>query len=338
MHDTDDLIKRLPKCELHIHVEGSLEPELMFALARRNGVRLPYDSVEAVRRAYRFGNLQDFLDIYYQGMSVLIAEQDFYDLAFAYLRRAHADNVRHVEMFFDPQGHTSRGVPFSAVVGGLHRAIDDARRALGVQASLIMCFLRHLDEADAQTTMDSALAHRDKIVGVGLDSSEKGHPPSKFKHVFARARDAGFFVTAHAGEEGPPSYVWEALDVLGVGRIDHGNRSLEDDALVARLARERTALTVCPLSNLRLQVVGDLAAHPLRRMLDKGLAASVNSDDPAYFGGYINDNYRAVTAALKLTRDEIVAVVRNGIQASLMTTSEKDCALAEVDSVLTEKA
>ena len=334
----NNLIKRLPKCELHIHIEGSLEPELMFALARRNGVKLPYDSVDAVRRAYQFGNLQDFLDIYYRGMSVLITEQDFYDLALAYLRRAQADNVRHVEMFFDPQGHTSRGVAFSTVVGGLHRAIADARRELGVEAGLIMCFLRHLDEADAEKTLDSALAFRDKIVGIGLDSSEKGHPPSKFKHVFARAREAGFFVTAHAGEEGPPSYVWEALDVLGVQRVDHGNRSLEDEALVWRLAREQMALTVCPLSNLRLQVIHKLADHPLRRMLDKGLAVNVNSDDPAYFGGYVNDNYRAVTDALRLSRNEIAAVVRNGIEASLMTADAKADVLTELNRVLAKGA
>src|SRR5258708_7724671 len=264
------LIKKLPKCELHIHIEGSLEPELMFALARRNGIRLPYASVEALRQAYQFRNLQDFLDIYYQGMSVLITEQDLYDLAYAYLKRAHADNVRHVEMFFDPQGHTARGIAFETAVGGLHRAIADAGKNLGVRASLIMCFLRHLDEADAERTLDSALAHRDKIIGVGLDSSEAGNPPSKFKHVFGRARDAGFFLSAHAGEEGPASYVWEALDVLGVARIDHGNHSLDDDALVARLARDQVPLTVCPLSNLRLRVVADLPHHPLRPMLAKG--------------------------------------------------------------------
>jgi adenine deaminase len=338
MHNTDTLIKRLPKCELHIHIEGSLEPELMFALARRNGIRLPYASVEALHLAYNFRNLQDFLDLYYQGMSVLIAEQDFYDLAWAYLERARADNVRHVEMFFDPQGHTSRGVAFETVVGGLHRAIVDAGRELGVQASLIMCFLRHLDEADAERTLDSALAFRDRIVGVGLDSSEAGHPPGKFKRVFARARDAGFFLTAHAGEEGPPSYVWEALDVLGCARIDHGVRSVEDQALVERLARERVALTVCPLSNLRLRVVDDLAHHPLRRMLDKGLMVTVNSDDPAYFGGYVNQNYLAASSALGLGRDEIAAIVRNGINASLMTAPEKDKALAEVDRVLAETA
>jgi adenosine deaminase len=338
MSDARSLIKRLPKCELHIHIEGSLEPELMFALAARNGIRFPYESVEALRQAYRFGSLQDFLDIYYQGMSVLITEQDFYDLAFAYLQRARIDNVRHVEMFFDPQGHTARGIAFSTVIDGLHRAIVDAKRELGVKASLIMCFLRHLDETDAQHTLDNALAFRDKIVGVGLDSSETGNPPSKFARVFDRAREAGFFLTAHAGEEGPASYVWEALDLLGVGRIDHGNRALDDAALVERLARERLALTVCPLSNLRLRVVDDLAAHPLRRMMDRGLIVTVNSDDPAYFGGYVNDNYHAVAEALQLSREEIAAIARNGIQASLMTPSEKADTLAELDRVLAEDA
>jgi adenosine deaminase len=338
MPEIETLIKRLPKCELHIHIEGSLEPELMFALARRNNVKLPYDSIEAVRRAYQFGDLQDFLDVYYLGMSVLVTEQDFYDLAWAYLQRAKADNVRHVEMFFDPQGHTARGVAFATVIGGLSRAIADARRELGVDASLIMCFLRHLDEADAERTLDSALAFRDRIVGIGLDSSEKGNPPSKFKSVFQRARDAGFFLTAHAGEEGPPSYVWEALDVLGVKRIDHGNRSLEDNSLVTRIAGERTALTVCPLSNLRLRVVGDLAHHPLRRMMDKGLIVTVNSDDPAYFGGYVNDNFRAVGRALSLTREEVVAIVRNSFEASLMPPAEKQKALAEIDRVLAATA
>jgi adenosine deaminase len=338
MHEMDSLIKRLPKCELHIHIEGSLEPELMFALARRNGIRLPYASVEALRQAYQFRHLQDFLDIYYQGMSVLVTEQDFYDLAWAYLQRARGDNVRHVEMFFDPQGHTARGIAFSTVIGGLHRAVVDATRELGVGASLIMCFLRHLDEADAEKTLDRALAFKDKIVGVGLDSSELGNPPSKFARVFRRARDEGFFLTAHAGEEGPAAYVWEALDVLGVGRIDHGNHSLDDAALVGRLARERIALTVCPLSNLRLRVIDDLARHPLRQMMDKGLLVTVNSDDPAYFGGYVNENYRAVSRALELRRDEIAATVRNGIEASLMATAEKAGALAEVERVLAETA
>jgi adenine deaminase len=338
MHDMDALIRRLPKCELHIHIEGSLEPELMFALARRNGVRLPYASVEALRQAYQFRHLQDFLDLYYQGMSVLVTEQDYYDLAWAYLQRAREDNVRHVEMFFDPQGHTARGIAFSTVIGGLHRAVVDAARELGVGASLIMCFLRHLDEADAEKTLDRALTFKDKIVGVGLDSSELGNPPSKFARVFRRARDEGFFLTAHAGEEGPAAYVWEALDVLGVGRIDHGNHSLDDAALVGRLARERIALTVCPLSNLRLRVIDDLSRHPLRQMMDKGLLVTVNSDDPAYFGGYVNENYRAVSRALELRRDEIAATVRNGIEASRMATAEKADALADVERVLAETA
>lgn len=330
----DTLIQSLPKCELHIHIEGSLEPELMFALARRNALRLPYDSVEAVRRAYQFRNLQDFLDIYYQGMSVLITEQDFYDLALAYLTRAHADNVRHVEMFFDPQGHTSRGIAFATVIDGLHRAIVDARQSFGITASLIMCFLRHLDEADAEKTLDTALPFKDRIVGVGLDSSEKGHPPSKFKRVFDRARETGFFLTAHAGEEGPANYVWEALDVLGVQRIDHGNHALDDDALVARLARDKIALTVCPLSNLRLCVVDDLAHHPLRLMLEKGLHATVNSDDPAYFGGYVNRNYAAVADVLALSPDEIATLVRNGFKAALISEVDKGEALAEIDRCL----
>jgi adenine deaminase len=338
MHATDALIKNLPKCELHIHIEGSLEPEMMLALARRNGIELPYPSVEALRQAYRFRNLQDFLDLYYRGMAVLIAEQDFYDLAWAYLERAHADNVRHVEMFFDPQGHTARGVAFATVVEGLHRAIVDARQRLGIEASLIMCFLRHLDEADAERTLDAALAFRDRIVGVGLDSSEAGNPPGKFRHAFARARAAGFFLTAHAGEEGPPRYVWEALDLLGVARIDHGIRSMEDAALVGRLARERVPLTVCPLSNVRLRVVDDLAHHPLRRMMDKGLVVTVNSDDPAYFGGYVSQNYRAASEALRLGRDEIAAIVRNGITASLMPRPEKATLLAEVERVLAATA
>ncbi|HUC49908.1 MAG TPA: adenosine deaminase [Xanthobacteraceae bacterium] len=338
MEDARTLISRLPKCELHIHIEGSLEPEMMFALARRNGVNLPYASVDALRQAYQFRNLQDFLDLYYQGMSVLVTEQDFYELAFAYLRRAHDDNVRHVEMFFDPQGHTSRGIAFETVISGLHRAITDAKRELGISASLIMCFLRHLDEADAEKTLDRALPFRDKIVGVGLDSSEVGNPPSKFKHVFARAREAGFFLTAHAGEEGPPRYVWEALDVLGVGRIDHGNRSLDDEMLTRRLAHERLALTVCPLSNLRLRVVDEIAHHPLRRLMDKGLVVTLNSDDPAYFGGYVGDNYVAVSDALSLSRDEIAAIARNSVQASLMTPPEKAKMQTEIDRVLAATA
>jgi adenine deaminase len=329
---SDPLIEGLPKCELHIHIEGSLEPELMFALAARNRIALPYDSVEALRAAYRFTQLQDFLDMYYRGMSVLVAEQDFFDLAWAYLERAKADGVSHVEMFFDPQGHTSRGVAFETVVNGLHTACRAADAKLGINASLIMCFLRHLDEADAEKTLDAALAHKSRIIGVGLDSSERGHPPSKFARVFRRARDAGFHLFAHAGEEGPPAYVWEALDVLGVARVDHGNRALEDAALVARLARDRVPLTVCPLSNLKLGVVDDLRRHPLRRMLDSDLAVTLNSDDPAYFGGYVNDNYRAVAVALGLNQRDIVAIARNSFTAAIMPEEARRAALARFDA------
>ena len=332
----ENFIKGIPKAELHLHIEGTLEPELMFALAARNKIKLPYESVDALRRAYQFTQLQDFLDIYYQGMSVLMTEQDFYDLAWAYLERARADNVRHVEMFFDPQGHTSRGIAFETVVNGLTRACQDAAEKLGVHASLIMCFLRHLDEADAETTLDAALPHKSKIIGVGLDSSERGNPPSKFKHVFRRARDAGFHLFAHAGEEGPASYVWEALDILGVERVDHGNHALDDNVLVGRLARERIPLTVCPLSNLRLRVVQDLAHHPLRRMMDKGLLVTVNSDDPAYFGGYVNDNYRAVERSLGLTRDDLVAIARNSFIAAMMTDKDRKDALARFDAALAD--
>ena len=334
MSDLDPLISCLPKCELHVHIEGTLEPELMFALAARNNIDLPFQSVEAVRRAYQFTQLQDFLDIYYRGMSVLMTEQDFFDLAWAYLLRAQADNVRHVEMFFDPQGHTSRGVAFETVVNGLHRACRAALSELGISASLIMCFLRHLDEDDAERTFDEAQPHLDRIIGVGLDSSEAGRPPSLFKNVFRRARDAGLHLFAHAGEEGPADYVWQALDVLGVERVDHGNRSLEDDTLVRRLARDRTPLTICPLSNLKLQVITDLRQHPLRHMMERDLVVTLNSDDPAYFGGYVNDNYRALQRSLGLTREEIVAVARNSFTAAMMTPDDRRQALAHFDDAL----
>ena len=328
------LISGIPKCELHVHIEGTLEPELMFALAARNKLKLPYESVEALRRAYQFTQLQDFLDIYYQGMSVLLTEQDFFDLAWSYLERAHADNVCHVEMFFDPQGHTRRGVSFDTVVNGLNRACIRAAEVFGIKASLIMCFLRHLDEADAEQTLDAALVHKSKIIGIGLDSSERDHPPSKFKRVFRRAHEAGFHLFAHAGEEGPPAYVWEAIDVLGVERVDHGNRSLEDPTLVQRLARDRTPLTLCPLSNLKLRVVDDLKHHPLRQMMSSGLIVTLNSDDPAYFGGYVNENYRALEASLGLRHDEIVAVARNGFVAAIMTDSDRRAALARFDAAV----
>jgi adenine deaminase len=333
-----NLIDRLPKCELHIHVEGSLEPELLFALARRNGVRLAYQSVEALRRAYHFTRLQDFLDIYYQGMSVLRTEQDFYDLAWAYFERARAANVRYLEMFFDPQAHTARGVPFATVIDGLHRAAADAETRLGIEVRLILCFLRHLDEADAERTLDDALGHRDKFIGVGLDSTELGHPPEKFARVFRRAREAGLFLTAHAGEEGPPDYIWQALDLLGVERIDHGNRAIEDSALLARLARDRIPLTMCPLSNQRLCVTTDLARHPLRAMMEKGLLVTVNSDDPAYFGGGLTENFRAIGDALQLDEQAIATVARNGWLAASMGEDAKAASLAAFDSALGRQA
>ncbi|QCB53614.1 adenosine deaminase [Sphingopyxis sp. PAMC25046] len=330
--DRAAFIARLPKAELHLHIEGSLEPELMFELAQRNQVAMPFASVEEVRAAYAFSNLQDFLDIYYQGMDVLHREQDFYDLTAAYLAQANADNVRHVEIFFDPQGHTERGVAFETVITGITRALDDAEAGYGMTSKLIMCFLRHLSEAEAEATLDAALPYLDRIDGVGLDSSEVGHPPSKFERVFARAKRLGLKIVAHAGEEGPPDYVREALDLLKVDRIDHGNRSLEDPALVARLAAEGMALTVCPLSNLKLCVVDDIAAHPLKTMLDAGLKATVNSDDPSYFGGYVNANYQAVADALDLSKGELLALARNSFAGSFLDDADKAKHLAAIDA------
>lgn len=323
MTDIVQFIRDLPKVELHLHIEGSLEPELMFELAQRNKIDIPFKSVEEVRAAYDFGNLQDFLDIYYQGMNVLRTEQDFYDLTWAYLTRVASENVQHVEIFFDPQGHTSRGVAFDTVLNGITRALDDAKKKLNVSSKLIMCFLRHLSEEDALQTLEQALPYKDRILGVGLDSSEVGHPPSKFARVFEKARAEGFLLVAHAGEEGPPEYVWEALDQLKIDRIDHGNRSLEDGKLSQRLAQEGMALTVCPLSNLKLCVVKDMQKHPLRTMLDLGIKATVNSDDPAYFGGYMNDNYIAVAEALKLSKQEILTLARNSIDATFLDDAGK---------------
>ena len=320
---TDDFIRKLPKTELHVHIEGTLEPELMFELARRNGVELPFGSVEEVRAAYSFENLQSFLDIYYQGMSVLLREEDFRDLTTAYLRRARRDGVVHAEIFFDPQGHTERGVPFETAVEGIRRGLDMGLEETGVTSRLIMCFLRHLDEEDAFRTLERAMPYRDRIAAVGLDSTEQGHPPRKFERVFRKAREAGFLTVAHAGEEGPPEYVREALDLLEVVRIDHGNRALEDPALVRRLADEQVPLTVCPLSNLKLCGVTDMREHPLKRMLDVGLMVTVNSDDPAYFGGYVADNYIAARDALDLSIEEVVALARNSIAASFLDSAEK---------------
>lgn len=323
MTDLQDFIARMPKAELHLHIEGSLEPELLFELGRRNGVDLPFKSIEEVRAAYQFSRLQDFLDIYYQGMSVLQSEQDFFDLTWAYLTKVHAQNVIHTEIFFDPQGHTERGIAFDTVVGGIWRALEKARTDYGLSSKLIMCFLRHLSEEDGFATLQQALSHKDKICGVGLDSSELGHPPMKFERLFAAARKEGFLCVAHAGEEGPPDYVYQALDLLKIDRLDHGNRALEDDALVARLAKSGMALTVCPLSNLKLAVVDHMGNHPLRQMLGTGLKATINSDDPAYFGGYMNENYLAVAEALDLGPKEIITLVRNGFEASFCDETEK---------------
>ncbi len=319
----DSFIRKLPKAELHLHLEGSFEPELMFAVARRNKVDIPFKSVKEVRAAYRFSNLQDFLDIYYRSANVLRTEEDFFDLTLAYLKRVAADGVVHAEVFFDPQTHTARGIPFNVVTDGILKALAAGETQFGITSKLILCFLRHLDEADAFVAFKQAEPYFDRLTGVGLDSSEVGHPPSNFARVFAAARAEGLKLVAHAGEEGPPEYVWEALDVLHVDRIDHGNRALEDPKLVQRLAAEQIALTVCPLSNLKLCVVKDMKAHPLRRMLELGLRATVNSDDPAFFGGYVYDNFSAVHEALELTVSETLALARNSILGSFLSGREK---------------
>jgi len=325
-------LQAMPKAELHIHIEGSLEPELIFELAQRNGLSLAYPSIEALRQAYAFSDLQSFLDIYYAGASVLLTEQDFYDMTTAYLRRAQADNVRHTEIFFDPQTHTARGVPFETVIDGIWRACQDSP----VSASLILCFLRHLSEEEAIATLEEAIPYRDKFIGVGLDSSEVGNPPEKFARVFERARNLGLHLVAHAGEEGPPAYIESALDVLNVERIDHGVRCLDDPALVQRLVREQMALTVCPLSNIKLRVFDVMGEHNLRRLLDAGLVATVNSDDPAYFGGYLNENYFAAFEALPLDRSHARQLARNSFAAAFLEPEQKRAYLAEVDRFFSE--
>lgn len=328
------LAAALPKAELHIHIEGSLEPELIFALAQRNGVTLPYPSVEALRQAYAFTDLQSFLDIYYAGASVLLHEADFFDMAWAYLQRAHADHVVHTEIFFDPQTHTARGVDIGVVIEGLKRACDKAQAEFGMTSALILCFLRHLSEEDAFATLEAAVPHRQHFIGVGLDSSEVGHPPSKFSRVFARCRELGLHIVAHAGEEGPPPYIWEALNDLKAERIDHGVRSLDDPALVAELARRRTPLTVCPLSNLKLCVVNDLREHPMKKLLDAGLCATVNSDDPAYFGGYLNANFVQTVEALNLSREDVITLARNSFEASFIDAATRAKCLAKLDAAV----
>jgi adenine deaminase len=327
------LLRTMPKAELHIHIEGSLEPEMTFALAARNGVAVPYPNVEALRAAYAFTDLQSFLDLYYAGAAVLRTERDFFDLAFAYLERAAADNVVHAEIFFDPQTHTERGVPIEAVILGLSHACRRAHAEWGLSAKLILCFLRHLSEGEALVTLDAALPWREHLIGVGLDSSERGHPPEKFARVFERARALGLHVVAHAGEEGPPAYIESALDVLKVERIDHGVRSLESAALTARLARQRMPLTVCPLSNVKLCVFPTLAEHCLPALLEAGLCATVNSDDPAYFGGYINDNFVQTFAALPaLGAREAYTLAHNSFEASFASGQDKARWIAELDA------
>ncbi|MEJ2764933.1 adenosine deaminase [Photobacterium sp. MCCC 1A19761] len=318
-----EFIYGLPKVELHLHIEGSLEPELMFELAQRNQVQIPYPSPQAVRDAYQFHNLQSFLDIYYQGANVLIHEQDFFDLTWAYLLRCREDNVVHTEIFFDPQTHTSRGIAFETVVNGIHRALAQGRETLGISSQLIMCFLRHLDEASAFETLTQALPHKDKIVGVGLDSSEQGHPPEKFHRVFQHALNEGFLTVAHAGEEGPSQNIDDALALLGTTRIDHGVRCVEDEALVARLIASQVPLTVCPLSNTKLKVFETMAHHNVVDLLRKGMCVTLNSDDPAYFGGYMNANFMAVAEAHPMSREEIAQFTFNAIEASFISDGEK---------------
>jgi len=332
--DLASLIQRIPKAELHLHIEGTLEPELMMKLAQRNQIKLPYASLEDIRRAYAFSNLQSFLDIYYAGAQVLRTEQDFYDLTWAYLKRAAQDNVRHVEIFFDPQIHTDRDVSFATVIVGIYRALQDGESNLGITFRLIMCFLRHLSASDAVATLEEALPYKSRIHGVGLDSAEVGHPPSKFVDVFDRARDEGFLTVAHAGEEGPSAYIWEALDLLKVKRIDHGVRCLEDPALVKRLAKEQIPLTVCPLSNIQLCVFDTLEEHNLKRLLKAGLCATINSDDPAYFGGYIGENFLRSQQALDLDADDIYTLAKNAFTASFLSDEEKERYIAELDQAM----
>jgi adenosine deaminase len=320
----EQLIIKIPKAELHLHIEGSFEPELMFEIAQRNGIEIPFKSVEEIRKAYSFNNLQEFLDIYYQGAQVLLTEEDFYDLTVAYFLKCKEQNVVYAEIFFDPQTHTERGVKFDTAIIGIKSAMDKARDELGIHSNLIMCFLRHLDEESAFRTLEQAMDYKEWILGVGLDSSEMGHPPSKFARVFEKARAAGFKILAHAGEEGPPEYIWEALDILKIDRLDHGNRCLEDEKLVKTLAERQMALTLCPLSNKELQVCPDLKHYPLREMMSKGLLCTINSDDPAFFGGYMNENFLALHEAINLTKAEVVELAKNGFEASFLSEEEKN--------------
>jgi len=324
-------IEKLPKAELHLHIEGSFEPELMFKIAKRNHIDIPYNSVEEIEKAYKFNCLQDFLNIYYQGANVLVTEQDFYDLTFSYLQKCADQNVRHTEIMFDPQTHTDRGIDFETVINGISKACDDAKIKLGVSSLLIMSYLRHLSEEDAFKTLNQSLPFKDKIKAVGLDSSEKGNPPSKFKNVFEASVKEGYIPLAHAGEEGASEYVWEAIDILGIKRIDHGNNSLQDEKLVKEIIKRDIALTVCPLSNTALRVVDDLKNHPLKKMLDLGLKVTVNSDDPAYFGGQVNKNYMEIQKALNLSKADLYQLAKNSFQYSLLDKNIKQVYLNELE-------
>ena len=327
----NSFIQNLPKIELHVHIEGTLEPELMFELASRNGVQLPYKTVQEIHNAYQFTNLQSFLDIYYQGAQVLKTEQDFYDLMMAYLKKANEQNVRHAEIFFDPQTHTHRGIPFEVFMNGFVRAKENARKNLGITSELIMCFLRHLSPEDAYKTLDQARPFKEMILGVGLDSSEVGNPPSLFRDVFLRAKEQGYRLVAHAGEEGPPEYVWEAINLLGVKRIDHGVRSMEDPALIDYLVQGKIPLTVCPLSNIKLCVFDEMTEHNIKQLLDLGVKVTINSDDPAYFGGYMNENFLATQAGLNLTKEDLYQMSTNAIQATFLDQSRQDELQEELD-------
>ncbi|MBK7406798.1 MAG: adenosine deaminase [Saprospirales bacterium] len=328
----EKFIAGMPKAELHLHIEGTFEPELMFEIARRNKRKIRFNSVEEVKEAYKFNNLQEFLDIYYEGANVLIEERDFYDLTWAYLQKVHAQHVVHVEIFFDPQTHTDRGIAFATAIKGIHQALEDGEKQLGISFKLIMCFLRHLPEEAAFQTLAEAMPFKEWIYGVGLDSSEMGHPPSKFERVFEKARQEGFVVMAHAGEEGPAEYIWEALNLLHVARIDHGNRCLDDEKLVQVLAERQIALTLCPLSNLELKVVQTLDGYPIQQMLDNDLLITINSDDPAYFGGYINENYLGIARPLNLSNETLAQLAKNSFRASFLSEEEKDRKIAKVDA------
>jgi adenine deaminase len=314
----NNLIQEIPKTELHLHIEGTLEPELMFSLAQRNQIKLPFSSLKETKEAYNFSNLQSFLDVYYQGANVLINEEDFFDLTFAYLQKAASQNIVHTEIFFDPQTHTDRGIPFATIINGISQALRKGKEELNISSYLILCFLRHLSEESAFQTLEKALKYQDQIIGIGLDSSELGHPPSKFKNVFKKAKEAGFFIVAHAGEEGPPEYIWEAINILGVSRIDHGVRCLEDQKLIDYLRETQIPLTVCPLSNVKLKVFNSIQEHNLKTLLDLGLCVTVNSDDPAYFGGYLVENFLAIKNGLNLTDFEVKKLVDNGFKASFL--------------------